>query len=215
MSHFRRISCCNVLYKIVSKIMANKLKVFLDDLISINQSAFVPGRLIMDNALIAFEIFHYMKRKGEGRDGSVALKLDMSKAYDRVEWGFLERVMLRLGFSGSWVQQVMACISSVSFSVKKNGSICGNISPSRGFRQGDPIHLIYSCCVQMCFLCSWLVLHVIRKFMVQKSVMGLRGCLTFFSLTIVSFLVKLLFESAQRLLISSGYTKEHLARKLI
>lgn len=88
MTEFRPISLCNVLYKIISKTLANKLKLCLGDIISTNQSAFVPKRLITDNALIAFEIFHYMKRGGEGRDGSVALKLDMSKAYDRMEWGF-------------------------------------------------------------------------------------------------------------------------------
>lgn len=83
---FRPISCCNVLYKIISKVMSNKLKPFLEQIISINQSAFVPKRLITDDALVAFEIFHAMKRGGEGKDGTIALKLDMSKAYDRVEW---------------------------------------------------------------------------------------------------------------------------------
>ncbi|KAL2895927.1 hypothetical protein RDABS01_000461 [Bienertia sinuspersici] len=136
---FRPISCCNVLYKIISKTMANKLKIFLGDIISKNQSAFVPKRLISDNALIAFEIFHYMKRKGEGRCGSLALKLDMSKAYDRVEWSFLERVMYRMGFSVNWVRRVLDCLSTVSFSFKINGKICGNETPSRGLRQGDPI----------------------------------------------------------------------------
>lgn len=99
MTEFRPISLCNVLYKIVSKTLANKLKQCMGQLISINQSAFVPRRLITDNALIAFEIFHYMKRKGDGRDGTVALKLDMTKAYDRVEWSFLDHVMVKFGFA--------------------------------------------------------------------------------------------------------------------
>ena len=81
MTEFRPISCCNVLYKIISKTMANKLKPFLGDIISENQSAFVPKRLITDNALIALEIFHAMKRRGEGRDGSFALKLDILKKH--------------------------------------------------------------------------------------------------------------------------------------
>lgn len=69
------------------------MKPMLNSIISFSQSAFVPKILITDNALLAFEIFHAMKRKGEGRGGSVALELDMSKTYDRVEWGFLEMVM--------------------------------------------------------------------------------------------------------------------------
>ncbi|CAO2827157.1 unnamed protein product [Amaranthus hypochondriacus] len=131
-SDYRLISCCNVIYKIISKVMANKLKPFLHELISINQSAFIPGRLITDNAVLAFEAFHAMKRRANGRSNTFALKLDMSKAYDRIDWSFLERVMLRMGFSDAWIRRILSCLSSV-------GCICGNVIPSRGLRQGDPI----------------------------------------------------------------------------
>ena len=89
---FRQISCCNVIYKIISKTVANRLKGFLGDIVSVNQSAFIPRRLITDNALLAFEAFHSMRRRKNGRKNSFALKLDMSKAYDRVDYvedGFL------------------------------------------------------------------------------------------------------------------------------
>jgi reverse transcriptase-like protein len=90
-----------VICKIISKTLANRLKPLLDRIISINQSAFISDRLITDNALLAFETFHAMKCSSNGKNNAFALKLDMSKAYDQVEWPFLERVMLRLGFRDS------------------------------------------------------------------------------------------------------------------
>ena len=78
---------------------------------------FVSGRLITDNILVAFEINHWIKRKTTGRKGCLSLKLNMSKAYDRVKWGLLEKMMLRLGFAQSWVHQIMQCVSSVSYSI--------------------------------------------------------------------------------------------------
>lgn len=85
---FRLISLCNVAFKLVSKCIANRLKHLLPTIISHSQSAFVHGRLITNNALLAFEHFHAMKTPRSANQASFALKLDMSKVYDRVEWAF-------------------------------------------------------------------------------------------------------------------------------
>ena len=130
---------CNVTYKIVSKVIANRMKKILPSIISETQSAFVHGRLITDNVLVAFETMHHISKKKSGKVGEMALKLDMSKAYDRVEWECLEKIMEKLGFDERWRVLVMRCVRSVTYSIKINGSPRGHIIPSRGIRQGDPL----------------------------------------------------------------------------
>ncbi|XP_059445337.1 uncharacterized protein LOC132177129 [Corylus avellana] len=136
---FRPISLCNVSYKLIAKVLANRMKKVLGDIISPNQSAFILGRLITDNVIIAFEALHTMDTRLKGKEGYMALKLDMSKAYDRVEWGFLEAVMKRIGFAPRWVQLLMTCVKTVNYSILINGRPYRKITPSRGLRQGDPL----------------------------------------------------------------------------
>ena len=87
-----------MLYKLISKVIANRLKVVLPDVISPSQSALVPGWLITDNVLLAYELTHYLNNKRKGAEGAATIKLDMSKAYDRVEWGFLYNMMIKMDF---------------------------------------------------------------------------------------------------------------------
>jgi hypothetical protein len=110
-SQFRPIRLCNVIYKVLSKCLVNRLRPLLDDIISEAQSAFVPGRLITDNALLAFECMHYIQQEQNPGKSFRAYKLDLSKAYDRVDWVFLEQMMIKLGFSHCWVRWIMTCVT--------------------------------------------------------------------------------------------------------
>ena len=132
MKDFRPISLSNVVYKLISKTLANRLKSVLPQIISKNQSVFLSERLITDNVLVAFKLMHYLDHKKEGKESFMAVKLDMSKAYDRVEWNFVEGVMKRLGFHEKWVGGIMKCVTTVSYSVLINGEAHGCIVPSKG-----------------------------------------------------------------------------------
>ncbi|GJU58679.1 hypothetical protein Tco_1236445 [Tanacetum coccineum] len=134
---YRPISCCNVIYKCISKILTNRIIEGIKEVVSENQSAFVPGRRISDNILITQELMHnYHRNRGSPR---CAFKVDIQKAYDTVDWRFLGFILKRFGFHSTMIKWIMACVTSASFSICINGNVHGYFMGKRGLRQGDPL----------------------------------------------------------------------------
>lgn len=135
---FRPIALTNVITKIISKVIANRLKGLVGKLVSSNQCAFTPGRQAAENIIITNEIIHTMKKK-KGSKGLMAVKIDLEKAYDQVSWPFLRRVLESAGFCPKLVELIMFTVSTASLSIIWNGSCTQSFRPSRGIRQGDPL----------------------------------------------------------------------------
>ena len=138
-SQYQPISLSNVLYRVYSKVLANRLKKLLPNIVFEQQSAFMTDHLISDNIMVAFETLHYIRNHSTGSIDFMALKLDMSKTYDRVAWRYMEKHMKRMGFCEAWVKLMMGCISTTTYSILINGEPQGNIVPTRGLCQGDPL----------------------------------------------------------------------------
>ena len=107
--------------KIISKVLANQLKIVLPSILSDSRSTFIQNRHISNNVLIAYELVHALKSRRSGREGYLAMKLDMSKAYNRIEWAFLEVMMRKIRLREGWINRIRQCVSTVSFSILLNG----------------------------------------------------------------------------------------------
>lgn len=136
---FRPISLCNVIYKVLSKCLVNRLRPLSDGLLSETQIMFIPGQMITDNAPIAFECFHKIQHSSYPTNTHCAYKLDLAKAYDRVDWRFLEGVLDQYGFGKKWIAWIMVRVRSVRYSVECNGELLERFQLTRGLRQGDPL----------------------------------------------------------------------------
>ena len=138
LNNYRPISLCNSVDKIVSKILVERIRPYLNKLVSPIQSAFVPGRKGIDNVLVAQELFYAVDGK-KGKEGYMAIKVDLEKAYDRLEWCFIHKVLQAFQFPQNIVKVIMSCVTSTKISILFNGEALELFNPSRGIRQGDPL----------------------------------------------------------------------------
>ncbi|GAB2282642.1 hypothetical protein Dimus_039557 [Dionaea muscipula] len=136
-SEFRPIACCTILYKVIAKMLCNRLVLVLPSIIHQSQSAFVKGRSIVDNILLCQELIcGYERKKISPR---CLARIDIRKAYDSVSWSFVGDLLDALGFSQKFQHWIMVCVSTVSYTFSINGGLVGFFKGERGIRQGDPL----------------------------------------------------------------------------
>lgn len=135
-SDFRPISLIGIQYKIISKILANRLAMVIDSIVSPEQSAFVKGRQILDGPLLLNEVIDWYRIK---KKSLLLFKIDFAKAFDSLSWDYLFDILKIMGFGNKWISWIMACLTSARSSVLINGSPTEEFQLARGLRQGDPL----------------------------------------------------------------------------
>eukprot|EP00253_Pinus_taeda_P008572 PITA_08572 len=130
------ISLCNIIYKIVSKVIATRLKPLLPLIISPEKSGYVEGRQITDGIILTHEIIHSLKHT---KKPSMLLKINLSKSFDNISWQYIQKILIAFGFDPSWTRWILSLLTSTFFSVLINGIPSDTFRPSRGIRQGDPL----------------------------------------------------------------------------
>ncbi|XP_048498238.1 uncharacterized protein LOC125496736 [Beta vulgaris subsp. vulgaris] len=147
---FRPISLCNTSYKIIAKTLVSRLRLVMGDIVDKYQNAFVPGRQMSDNCFISHEIINWVRKRKNGNSFAGILKVDLSKAYDRIRWDFVEAMLRRMNFPETWINWLMQCISTVSYSILVNGEPSDSFFPKVGLRQGDPLSsFIFILCMEV------------------------------------------------------------------
>lgn len=135
---FFPIALYNVIYKLISKLIANRLKPLLPSLISPEQRGFVEGRQILDIIILTHDLIHSLH---SSKKPEMLIKLDLSKAFDSLNWNYILGILVAFGFSETWIQWVHSLLSSTFFFILVNDSPSPTFSPSRGICQGDPLSL--------------------------------------------------------------------------
>ena len=204
--------CC---FRFFFKVLTNRLKDVMPHIILEHHSAFLSDHLIFDNTLVAFKTLHHMRNHNKGKTGFMALKLNISKAYDRIEWSYMEKVLVKMGFQDRWVKLMMLCITTTSYSILINGEPRGDISLTKGLPQRDPLF------PYLFLMCTEGLHGLIRKADTKGDIQGVSLCQNGPKLTRLLFADdNLIFGSikeseCQSLLDAWLHMKEHLGNKLI